>query len=548
MRINAFRYFLSPNTQRSAKAVHPELHPETNSAIMGVSFLSINCRADTGYNYLFNNASMNEQTAFKPCDLVIFGALGDLSRRKLLISLYRLEKASLIEVDTRIIGIDQHEGDNAGFVEIIRKSLQEFLNETIDEQIWARYAARFSYLQIDLTQLDQYQLLNNVVDGQSRVMVNYFAVAPFLFTNICQGLAQCGVLNEESRMVMEKPIGHDLKSSKEINDAVAAVFSEKQVYRIDHYLGKETVLNLLALRFANSIFTTNWNHNTIDHIQITVAEEVGIEGRWDYFDKTGQLRDMLQNHLLQILTFVAMEPPVNLEAQSIHNEKIKVLSALRPITRENVAQKTVRGLYTAGELKGKPVPGYLEEDGANTDSTTESFVAVKVAIDNWRWAGVPFYLRTGKRMKYKRTEIVVNFKQLPHNIFKESFQDLPSNKLIIHLQPNEGVEIQILNKIPGIDENIKLQKTKLDLSFFETFKNSKIFGGYEKLVLEAMRGNPTLFLSREEIEQAWTWIDSIQDAWAHIDAAPQLYAAGTWGPEAANELIARDERAWEDEA
>jgi len=409
---------------------------------------------------------MNEKTTFKPCDLVIFGALGDLSRRKLLISLYRLEKANLIEADTRIIGIDQYEGDNSGFVGIIHNSLQEFLNEVVDEQIWARFSARFSYLKIDLTQMDQYQLLNTVINGQSRVMVNYFAVSPFLFTNICQGLAKCGVLNEESRMVMEKPIGHDLKSSQEINDVVAEVFSEKQVYRIDHYLGKETVLNLLALRFANSIFTTNWDHNTIDHIQITVAEEVGIEGRWDYFDKTGQLRDMLQNHLLQILTFVAMEPPVNLEAQSIHNEKIKVLAALRPITKENVEQKTVRGLYSAGAIKGKQVPGYLEEEGANTESTTESFVAVKVAIDNWRWAGVPFYLRTGKRMKYKRTEIVVNFKQLPHNIFKESFEDLPSNKLIIHLQPNEGVEIQMLNKIPGIDENIKLQKNQAGFEFF----------------------------------------------------------------------------------
>ena len=489
---------------------------------------------------------MNEETTFKPCDLVIFGALGDLSRRKLLISLYRLEMASLIEPDTRIIGIDRFEGSNEEFVETIHKSLHEFLNEKLDEQTWLQFSARFSYLKIDLTQLDEYQILNTVIDGKSRVMVNYFAVAPFLFTNICQGLAQCGVLNEESRMVMEKPIGHDLKSSKAINDSVAEVFTEKQSYRIDHYLGKETVLNLLALRFANSIFTTNWNHNTIDHIQITVAEEVGIEGRWEYFDKTGQLRDMLQNHLLQILTFVAMEPPVNLEAQSIHNEKIKVLAALRPITIENVERKTVRGLYTSGEIKGNQVPGYLEEEGANTESTTESFVALRVDIDNWRWAGVPFYLRTGKRMTYKRTEIVVNFKQLPHNIFKESFAELPSNKLIIHLQPNEGVEIQILNKIPGIDENIKLQKTKLDLSFFDTFKNSKIFGGYEKLVLEAMRGNPTLFLSREEIEQAWTWVDSIQDAWAHLDAAPKPYPAGTWGPADADELITRDQRAWEE--
>ncbi|MGZ8173132.1 MULTISPECIES: glucose-6-phosphate dehydrogenase [Methylobacter] len=489
---------------------------------------------------------MKDKKTFKPCDLVIFGALGDLSRRKLFISLYRLENANLIEPDTHIIGVDRHAQSNAEFVELVHKSLQEFTHEKLDNDVWNRFAARFSYLQIDLTQLDQYKQLNTITDSKSRVMVNYFAVSPFLFKNICQGLAKSGVLTEESRMVMEKPIGHDLKSSREINDVVASVFTEKQVFRIDHYLGKETVLNLLALRFANSIFTTNWNHNTIDHIQVTVAEEVGIEGRWDYFDKTGQLRDMLQNHLLQILTFIAMEPPVNLEAESIHNEKIKVLKALRPITINNVEEKTVRGQYTAGYIKGTTVPGYLEEEGANTESTTESFVALRVDIDNWRWAGVPFYLRTGKRLTSKRTEIVVYFKQLPHNIFKDSFRELPPNKLIIHLQPNEGVEIEMLNKIPGIDEHIKLQKTKLDLSFSETFKKNRIFGGYEKLVLEAMRGNPTLFLSREEIEQAWAWIDSIQDAWRHYNDAPKPYAAGTWGPVASVALVARDGRAWEE--
>ncbi|MGZ8136176.1 MAG: glucose-6-phosphate dehydrogenase [Methylococcaceae bacterium] len=489
---------------------------------------------------------MKDKKTFKPCDLVIFGALGDLSRRKLFISLYRLENANLIEPDTHIIGVDRHAQSNGEFVELVHKSLQEFTHEKLDNDVWNRFAARFSYLQIDLTQLDQYKQLNTITDSKSRVMVNYFAVSPFLFKNICQGLAKSGVLTEESRMVMEKPIGHDLKSSREINDVVASVFTEKQVFRIDHYLGKETVLNLLALRFANSIFTTNWNHNTIDHIQVTVAEEVGIEGRWDYFDKTGQLRDMLQNHLLQILTFIAMEPPVNLEAESIHNEKIKVLKALRPITINNVEEKTVRGQYTAGYIKGTTVPGYLEEEGANTESTTESFVALRVDIDNWRWAGVPFYLRTGKRLTSKRTEIVVYFKQLPHNIFKDSFRELPPNKLIIHLQPNEGVEIEMLNKIPGIDEHIKLQKTKLDLSFSETFKKNRIFGGYEKLVLEAMRGNPTLFLSREEIEQAWAWIDSIQDAWRHYNDAPKPYAAGTWGPVASVALVARDGRAWEE--
>ncbi|WP_347988950.1 glucose-6-phosphate dehydrogenase [Methylomonas sp. AM2-LC] len=485
-------------------------------------------------------------TTFKPCDLVIYGALGDLSKRKLLVCLYRLEKHNLLEPDTRIVGVDRLDESNESFIGIAHTSLLAFLNHEIDETIWQKFSQRLSYLKIDLTQPEQYKQLAGVLDPEQRIMVNYLAVAPFLFKNICHGLQSSGVVNADTRLIMEKPIGHDLPSSKEINDVVAEVFHEDQVYRIDHYLGKETVLNLLALRFANSIFTTNWNHNTIDHIQITVGEDIGIEGRWEYFDKTGQLRDMLQNHLLQILTFVAMEPPADLSAESIHSEKIKVLKALRPITERNVEEKTVRGQYSSGYINGKAVPGYLEETGANTSSTTETFVAIRADIDNWRWAGVPFYMRTGKRTPNKRTEIVVNFKQLPHNIFKDSFRSLPANKLVIHLQPNEGVEIMMLNKVPGIDGNIKLQHTKLDLSFSETFKNSRIFGGYEKLILEALRGNTTLFLSREEIEQAWIWIDSIQSAWSKNRITPKAYPAGSWGPLASVALLARDGRGWEE--
>jgi glucose-6-phosphate 1-dehydrogenase len=488
---------------------------------------------------------MQKQEIFRPCDLVIYGALGDLSKYKLLIPLYRLDKANLLESDTRIIGVDRHSVDNSGFIETVLKSLRAFLNEEFDKGVWERFSARLAYLQIDLTEPEQYKKLYSVVDQKSRIMVNYFAVSTVLFKNMCQGLDKLGILNETSRMVMDIPLGHDLESSREINDEVAKVFSEDQVFRMDHYLGKETVLNLLALRFANFFFTSNCDHNTIDHIQITVAEEIGIDGRWDHFDRTGQLRDMLQNHLLQILTFIAMEPPVNLEAKSIHNEKIKVLEALRPITLHNVDKKTVRGQYTKGFERGTKVHGYLEEEGANTASTTETFVALRVDIDNWRWVGVPFYLRSGKRMNYKRTDIVVYFKQLPHNIFKNSFRQLPPNKLIIHLQPNEGVEIEMLNKVPGIDENIKLQKTKLDFSFSEALKKSSIFGGYEKLILDALRGNPTLFLSREEIEQAWIWVDSIQKAWKHVDATPEHYPAGTWGPIASDSLLSRDGRAWE---
>jgi len=489
---------------------------------------------------------MQNQESFKPCDLIIYGALGDLSTRKLISSLYRLEKSGLIEEGTHITGVDLHAINNEEFIQAAQKSLEKFLHEPIDETIWKKLSSRLAYLQIDLTKMDQYQQLKSIVDSEKRVLINYFSVAPFLFKHICQGLKHSGVLTDESKVVMEKPLGHDLKSSQEINDAFAEVFNEDQIYRIDHYLGKETVLNLLALRFANSIFTSNWDHNTIDSIQITVAEEVGIEGRWGYFDHTGQTRDMLQNHLLQILTFIAMEPPVNLEAKSIRREKVKVLEALRPITSNNVAEKTVRGQYASGFLNGESDPGYLEEEGANTDSTTESFVALRVDIDNWRWADVPFYLRTGKRMQNKRTEIVINFKQLPHNIFKDSFQDLPANKLIIHLQQQEGVEVQMLNKVPSIDGNIKLQKTKLDLSFSDSNKEKPLFGGYERLMLEAMRGNPTLFLSREEIEQAWTWIDSIQDAWKHQNESPKPYPAGSWGPVASVALLARDGRDWEE--
>ncbi len=489
---------------------------------------------------------MQKQEIYKPCDLVIYGALGDLSTRKLIISLYRLDKAGLLENDTCIIGVDLHAKDNSKFVKVAQNSLKKYLNEDVDKAVWDKFSARLNYLQIDLTQMEQYKKLGTVVDSEKKILVNYFSVAPFLFKHICQGLNQSGILTDTSRVVMEKPLGHDLQSSQEINDAFAAVFNEDQIFRIDHYLGKETVLNLLALRFANSIFTSNWDHNTIDSIQITVAEEVGIEGRWEYFDQTGQLRDMLQNHLLQILTFIAMEPPVNLEAKSIRREKIKILEALRPITASNASEKTVRGQYKAGFVRGQEVPGYLEEEDANTESTTESFVALRVDIDNWRWADVPFYLRTGKRMHNKRTEIVINFKQLPHNIFKDSFQDLPANKLVIHLQPKEGVDIQMLNKVPGIDGSIKLQRTKLDLSFSETFKDKKVFGGYERLILEAMRGNPTLFLSREEIEQAWTWVDSIQNAWAHQNETPKPYPAGSWGPVSSVALLARDGRAWEE--
>ena len=483
-----------------------------------------------------------------PCDFTIFGVLGDLSRRKLLPSLYQLDKAGHIHKDTRILGVARHDISHEEFVAQMDEALCTFCKDkdTLIPEVKERLLARLHYVLINIDNPEDYTKLAEISNDENQILVNYFSVAPFLFDDICRGLQHVGLTGERVRVVLEKPIGRDLASSKEINDVVSKVFTEEQIYRIDHYLGKETVMNLLALRFANSIFTTNWDHNTIDHVQITVAEEVGIEGRWGYFDKSGQLRDMVQNHLMQILTLVAMEPPVNMDGDSIRNEKLKVLKALRPITSENATEKTVRGQYAAGFIKGSPVPGYNEEEGGSSTSTTESFVALRVDIDNWRWAGVPFYLRTGKRMTTKRSEVVIYFKQLPHNIFKDSYRDLPQNKLVIRLQPDEGVEIEMLNKVPGIGKGIKLQKALLDLSFSDAFRTGHVANAYERLILETMLGNQSLFIRRDEVERSWVWIDSILDAWESCNEPPRSYPAGSGGPVASVALLARDGREWEE--
>lgn len=482
----------------------------------------------------------------KACDLILFGTKGDLARRKLLPALYQLEMAGLLHVDSRITGVARDDLTQQGYLDVVETNLQKFVKEPLDADVLARLKAKLQYVQIDLTKEQDYLKLSEVTDIKNRIPVSYFATAPSLFGNISKGLDAAGLSVQPSRVVLEKPIGHCLESSKVINDEVAKYFKENQIYRIDHYLGKETVLNLLALRFANAIFASNWDHNAIDHVQISVAEEVGVEGRWGYYDDAGQMRDMVQNHLLQVLSLIAMEPPASLDADSIRDEKLKVLKALRPINLQNVQEKTVRGQYAAGFVGGKSVPGYLEEEDARPNSKTETFVAIKVDIDNWRWAGVPFYLRTGKRMPNKVSEVVICFKPQPHNIFHETYKQLPANKLIIRLQPDEGVEIQIMNKIPGLGENMQLQQSKLDLSFDETFKSQRIADAYERLLLEAMLGNQYLFVRRDEVEQAWKWVDGILGAWKANNEPPKSYQAGTWGPVAAISLLARDDRNWDE--
>lgn len=478
------------------------------------------------------------------CDLIIFGTKGDLARRKLLPSLYQMEKAGSLHPETRVIGVGRADWDVKVYTKVVREALETFMKEPIDDKLWKTLSARLDFCNLDVNETKHFNRLSEKLDRQTRVMVNYFAMPPNTFGAICKGLGKAGLNSESSRVVMEKPLGTNLASSQMINDQVAEYFNESQVYRIDHYLGKETVLNLLALRFANSLFVSNWDNRTIDHVQITVAEEVGIEGRWGYFDKVGQMRDMIQSHLLQILTMIAMSPPSDLTTDRIRDEKVKVLRSLRPIDHSNIRDTTVRGQYTGGFVQGKKVSGYLEEEGANKNSCTETFVAIRVDIDSWRWAGVPFYLRTGKRLPTKCSEVVVYFKNPVLNLFRNSYQQLPQNKLTIRLQPDEGMDIQILNKVPGLDHKHRLQTTKLDLSFTDTFNQEHLADAYERLLLETMRGIQALFVRRDEVEEAWKWVDSIMEAWEPDNDALKLYQAGTWGPVASVAMITRDGRSW----
>ncbi|NJC41181.1 glucose-6-phosphate 1-dehydrogenase [Brevundimonas alba] len=478
--------------------------------------------------------------------LVLFGGGGDLAMRMLLPSLYFLEHDGLLPDGLEIIGAARSDESRDDYVAKVRQSVEAKAkaDDAWSDEAWSRMAARLDYLAVDATSAESLKPLKDKVgDG---ACTSFLAVSPSLYARIVTAMRAAGLAEPEDRVVLEKPVGRDLETFRQIDDAVADAFSEHQVFRIDHYLGKETVQNLIALRFGNTIFEPLWNNLSIDHVQITVGETVGVGDRWPYYDEYGALRDMLQNHMLQLLCLVAMEPPSDLDPDSVRNEKVKVLRSLRPITYEEAERVTVRGQYVAGESEGKAVPGYDDERGQPSD--TETFVAVRADIDNWRWAGVPFFMRTGKRLPEKRTEIVIQFKPLPHSIFDRNERgEIQANRMVIELQPEEDISLSVMNKKPGLDQRMQLQPIRMSLSWGQNDKAAKPPRrriAYERLLLDALHGDSTLFVRRDEAEQAWKWVDEVSEAWEGAAFKPHEYPAGTWGPEAADLLLSRTGRAW----
>ena len=476
-------------------------------------------------------------------DLIIFGATGDLSARKLFPALFQLDAAGLLPDDLRIIAVGRQEQTTEAFHNELLARMSSAKRQSISDTAWQQFAQRLTYMSADFSATSAFSGLQAEL-SESRTSLFYLATPPSLFATICEQLSADGCLAGSCRIVLEKPIGESLDTSREVNETLAQFFDDQDIYRIDHYLGKETVQNLLVLRFANRFINSQWDQSCIDHIQITVAEKVGIEGRWAYYDGVGQLRDMVQNHLMQLLCLVAMEPPNSLEAESIRDEKVKIVKALRPIDASSVKDHVVRGQYSQGVIDGESVPGYFDEEGCEAQgSDTETFVAIKAHVDNWRWSGVPFYLRTGKRMPDKVTEIIIQYKALPHHIFGEGESAEP-NRLIIRLQPNEGIEMTMVSKRQSLRDKLSLQTHTLNFDFREDGEIDRSPDAYERLFLDAINGDPSLFVGREEIEESWRWCDQLISACEQCGVKVNAYQAGSWGPSKSELLIDRDGRNW----
>jgi glucose-6-phosphate 1-dehydrogenase len=478
--------------------------------------------------------------------LTIFGATGDLAQRMLLPSLYSLQAEGLLPKDLRILGTGRSELDREGFARMVETAIAERIPESERSDAALRgLIERVDYCAASVDDdASMASLAERVQQLRAGDVLYHLSTAPRFYVAACHALGAHGAAGGGTRVMLEKPIGKDLASAKAINDGVAKVFDEDRVYRVDHYLGKEGVQNLIALRFGNALFEPLWNARHIEQIQITVAETVGVEGRGDYYDDSGALRDMLQNHLLQLLCLVAMEPPAQFEPTALRNEKIKVLQSLRVIGRDEVATEFVAGQYGRGAIDGVAVPGYASELGRESD--TETFVAMRAHVDNWRWSSVPFYLRTGKRMPARCTEIYLQFRKVPHSIFGgTTAADMRPNGLLIRLQPEECIELDLMSKTPGLDRaGLRLSQVSLDLDMHAQFSTSRKRLAYERLYLDAIEGNGTLFVRRDETEAAWQWVDTILHGWHASATAPRPYPAGTWGPSAAISLIERHGHSW----
>ncbi|MFT3819502.1 MAG: glucose-6-phosphate dehydrogenase [Rubrivivax sp.] len=477
-------------------------------------------------------------------DLVFFGGTGDLTWRKLMPALFQAFRHGKLPAGGRILAVARDERSDEQYRGLIRERFAEVEpSKRPSDDEFARFAELLHYRRMDLSQPEHYAGLKQWIEARDAdTAVLYLATSPYLFPVICEQLGAAGLNGPKVRVVLEKPLGHDLASARQINRVVRSAFSETQAFRIDHYLGKPAVQNLMALRFGNALFEPLWRRESIANIQITLAEGLGVGTRGDYYDKTGALRDMVQNHALQLLTMIAMEPPSTSDADAIRDEKLKVLRSLKAFTPDSVARDVVRGQYRAGNVDGKPVVGYQDEVKVPAGSRCETFVALRTEVQNWRWAGVPFYLRTGKRLAARDSQIVVNFREVPHPIFPGTTR---ANKLVIKLQPEDGLELHLLAAKGGAS-NERLSPVSLDLDFDKAFPTERV-GAYERLLLDAIAGRLNLFVRSDEQEQAWTWVMPILDAWASDPSGPRPYAAGTWGPAAASALIARDGCAWAEE-
>ncbi len=478
----------------------------------------------------------------EPFEIVVFGGTGDLARRKLIPSLYHRYCDGQIPDNSRIIAASRSDLSRDEYVKMALDGYHEFSSEEqFDQSAWDKFVKLLNYVPIDVTKDGGWDALSDALDKTEKLIrVFYLAMPPALFSNICQGLKVAGLAHDKSRVVLEKPLGHDFDSANAINSAVGKVFSEKRIYRIDHFLGKETVQNLLVLRFGNVLLEPLWDKDSIEHIEITVAEDIGAGGRGAYYDKSGALRDMVQNHLLQLLCLTMMEAPGSTNADDLRLEKIKVLRALAPIDASNVEDRTVRGQYVKGKVEGETMPDYLTDVGFD-ESNAETYIAIQAEVRNWRWAGVPIYIRTGKRMTARRSEIIIQFKPVPHSIFGEGIKVNP-NKLVIRLQPDEAVKLWMEIKEPGAG-GLRLKTLPLNLSYADNF-TVRYPDAYERLLMDVVRGNLSLFMRRDEVEAAWRWCDGILNAWEETGQAVSYYPAGSDGPVAADRMLERQGDAW----